>query len=335
MSKTTIISLVVILVIGLVIGAIATSLPLRQRYKKLLDEYERQHRGELTEKERQLQNANQELGTIRSRWQEEVAIKERVQQELSNNRLALEQIDRLNKTYKLRLDSYQKIVASLQDTLKGLGEAFVSGKICSLVQEPIPYRYIIKHANGLSERISLTDADICAQGDETLVLNQTFTVDAIVYQQKDGFLKTQQAWVSEIDPVTGHVYNKVTIDTAKSSFDYDVTKPVLELPSEFPFSFSFLKFNDPLLLVSYDSYRSIGAGLEWLRFWRIGANLRYNHRIPNDDAIKSRLSAGLLYHLGWKDKETNIGLGASVSTPVQDIASQWLGTVEITFDLLK
>lgn len=292
-----------------------------------LDEtFKRQISGNLTKIEQRLQEADSRWHTINSELVQERELDKLVKQELNG---ATEQIKALKSYYKLQTKSFEeytfefnRVIESTKETIGNLIRT-IPVAACSS-GKPIPYSFVLLHKSGQKERIRLDDWDICRQGNERLTLNQAFTVKAVGYVQRDGFLETKQVFVNEIDPMTKEVIDSIAVDANASKFVYSVAR----LPQQ--------KFSRLNLLVSYDSRYALGVGLQFLRLARVGAKVGYHHNFETDDKdLRSRVSGGLVYHLRGKKLKTNLGLGAGVSTPVQNLGKPWLGYAEITFDLLK
>lgn len=335
MNKTIIIIMISFL-IGLLVGAFGTHRILTAKYDRFKETYKRQLDGKLTEQEQELQQANQQLNTVNSELVKEKDLRSFIEKQFQNAERETQQMKNLIKKYKLNVESYLNTIAELQKTVEGGSGMATSAFPCSLSQQPIPYNYTLWHKNQTTRRIYLEDPDICKEGGEKITLNQIFSIKAVGYIQENGFLKTQQIWVDEIDPVTRETIDSLQVDVDASQFKYTARIPPAPVPPFKEWAFQWFKFDDPNLLVSYDTKNALGIGLELLRFWRLGTNLRYNYKFDHDnDPYKSRLSAGLVYHIGWKEVETNIGIGTSISTPTDAIGNTWIGTAELTFDLLK
>lgn len=331
--------MIIIAILFAAIGAFTTYTILRNKYKDMLDTYERQLDGELTEAERELQEANEQLQTLQAELVREKELADSVKADLADAYYV--KVQNLRRKYNMELDSYSRTIARLEQEIKGKGTTTVEvdisdttktkiDNICAEDMPPIKYTYTL--SQGDTKRFHLTDPDICEEGDENLTVNQTFSMQMVIQQQEDGFLKTQQVWLNEIDPSTKEVIGEAVLDLDACDFKYRAKPP--ELPVE-PLDWRLMWFNvlNPNILVSYDTEKCPGVGLELLRIWRFGANVRYNHDF--DDSDDSRLSSGLVYHIGWDEVETNIGVGGSVSTPISDMGGTWIGTVEVTFDMLK
>jgi F0F1-type ATP synthase membrane subunit b/b' len=332
------VTIIIVAILFAAIGAFTTYVVLRNKYKDTLETYERQLKGELTDAEQELQEANEQLQTLRAELIREKELADLAKADLADD--YYKKVQNLRRKYNMELDSYSRTIARLEQEIEGMGETTVEVDssdttktkidICAEDMPPIKYTYTLPQ--GDIKRFHLTDPDICEKGDENLTINQTFSMQMVIQQQEDGFLKTQQVWLNEIDPITKEVIAEAELDLDACDFKYRAKPP--ELPVE-PLDWRLMWFNflNPNILVSYDTEKCPGVGLELLRIWRLGANVRYNHDV--DDSDDSRLSSGLVYHIGWGAVETNVGVGGSVSTPISDMGGKWIGTVEVTFDMLK
>jgi hypothetical protein len=298
--------LIAAFVLGILIGYITKEYKINQ----VIQNIDRQYSGELNQKELELQKQEQNLNKVKSDLVHTKELNKIIEDSLKNK---ISYIRDINEKYESKIKSYSYIVSSLNQKIINKGKTDVQ----EVDSTKTKYGFKIEHSDG-SIRLKIEDENIFEEGDEKVFLNQTFKIDAIIQEQDDGILETQQMFLREIDPVTKEVIAESELDTEESFFVYKFDRgKIINSGPRFPIGFIF----------SYDSKSSVGLGIEFLSINDFGINSRYNF---NEDP---RLSLGASYRINVLDLKTNFSLGGSLSTPIDDIGDKYIGTGEIIFYL--
>lgn len=167
-------------------------------------EYQRQLHGQLTERERQIEALNTQLGLARSQLVEPGALERQYQAHLTAMDASFEQFRR---EHALHLKSLSSSLLELQQQSQGGTEkaqelpAPPGGGGSPSAHPATSYEYADTEG-----RVLLTDPDIWVQGNEQLELKQHFRVEASVLQQADGSLMTERIQLLEVAPTGAGQY---------------------------------------------------------------------------------------------------------------------------------
>lgn len=170
---------------------------------------ERQLRGDLTQKEVELVSAKASIGQLQSTLLKQAKLEEAYKASILGKDKELE---KLRKQYKLQVDSLTHVIATLQGHTTG-GSSTVtpkpSGEVALDWWDPL-------------KRFHLQTPNIFDPKSYAFTYSQLFSVDLVVFRQatKDGDLRVQSVQLNELNPSTGEVVQKATLDMSKSSFSF-------------------------------------------------------------------------------------------------------------------
>lgn len=193
-------------------------------------EYQRQLQGRLTEREKEVEALNTQLGLARSQLVTQETLERKYQSSLAKRDDALEQFRR---EHALRVESLSDANFLLQQQLRqGEGKAqAVLPSPASLkpgadaAQPVISYHYADKEG-----RLQLTDPDIGLPGDEVVELTQRFRVKGTVLRQEDGALMTERLQLLEVARASDGTYRELAeAHLVDASFSY-VNAPLESQP---------------------------------------------------------------------------------------------------------
>jgi hypothetical protein len=239
---------------------------------KELETYQRQIKGQLNEKERELQRANRELGLAQSQLltQEELNRKMKEDSDIMSK-----EFKDFVKKHKLKIRSRDNTIASLKQQLKG-GETTVEVK-----DDIIAYSWTDKY-----NRFKLVDPDIFVSGNETFTAHQIYRLRGSVFAQEAGFLETRRLVLEEVVKGLEGKYEPLgTAEIVDSQFDYTVESPESKWYDIFKLR----------LRMSVDTGYNLGVGVEFLQFRKVGVGI--NTRVPVLEPAKSSVGLDLYWDI--------------------------------------
>jgi hypothetical protein len=173
-------------------------------------EYQRQLQGHLTEREKQIEALNTELGVARSQLVTQGALEQQYQARLSSNDEAFE---KFRQEHALAVTSLSQSTLELREQLQGGTET--AREVAPPPSQPTepsqaPARPVIAYEYTDKEgRFHLQDPDIWVQGDELVQLKQLFQVEGTVLRQVDGSLMTERVQLLEVAPTGAGQYREL------------------------------------------------------------------------------------------------------------------------------
>lgn len=215
-------------------------------------EVERQIRGELSQKERELQAAESDIGKLKSELVHESDLRKEIEEMRGLDR---KKLDDFQKRYDLMVAGVSKIMASLNGSSTG-------GASTTTTPSPgvLSFEWWDKY-----KRFHLMVPNIYGSSDDIkFSYDQRFAVEAVLFRQnpKDGVLQVMNASLLELDK-DGNVINTAKIDLEKSKFSYSAS--LLEREKERRNSFNFGVTSSAEPIVTFEPRRfyhnSIGVGL--------------------------------------------------------------------------
>lgn len=277
-----------------------------------LDTYNRQLSGQLTEKERKLQEFNKELGIAKS---ELVTHKELVDRLKYDNEEISDAFDKFIEEHDLQIKSRDVTIASLRRKLKNGISAVDVGEFCNQIGDKCVISY--SWHDDLN-RFSLVDPNIFKPGDEVFTTNQFFKIYGTIWKQKSGFLETRKLTLKELYKDTDGTYKEVPDAEAEildSNFVYD-SAPVITEEWEWTDLFTLR----PVFLASVKFLPNTGdveygAGIEIIGYrpWGLGLNTHTSLNFNHPEEIGQYI--GISYTPMFFDIPVNFGLSLSVGTP--------------------
>lgn len=195
--------------IGVGLGVVGTTLYYQWSARKFDHNYTRQLEGRLTDKERQLEAQNAQLGTAQSKLMSQDELEKRYQAQLSEKDKAFEAFRR---EHDLKIKSMTDDLESLQERVSN-----GRGRVTEVAPQPAPgnpstpawrpaIAYDYSDADG---RFHLTDPDIWVEGNETLDVKQLFELKREVFAQTNGSLMTERLQLAEVVKAEDGSYREV------------------------------------------------------------------------------------------------------------------------------
>lgn len=290
-----------------------------------LDTYKRQTQGQLSEKERELQDAHKELDLLNSQLlsAEDLAKIWQEQKEETDESFA-----KFAKKHKLKIKSMDRTIASLKQQIEGGITKVVLGRNCSNLDS-----CVIKYTwEDLNKRFKLTDPNIFEQNNETFESNQLFKIYGEVWQQKNGSLLTKRLVLREVTLNEDGEYEAVPngkADIVLSEFKYS-NPPTLNLQTSWKDVFKMRALAIASASIIGDpGAMKFGVGLEFLQFKGMGINTHI--ALDFKDINKWEPRVGLSY----TPKKLNLGFGASVGTPFAHMFNDYSINLDLLFYLTK
>lgn len=291
-----------------------------------LQTYNRQLNKQLTDKEKELQEAHSDLG---------VAESELVSQKELADRLAKEkeEVDKnfqaFRKKYDLIIKSKDKTIAALKQKLQG-GDSTVTvtptdsnsdNDTCDIPQFDCSklqnYCIISYEWNDTLNRFKLTDPNIFKKNDERFEASQIFKIYGEVYEQKDGSLQVKRIVLREVVLGEDGKYKNIPGAKAKiveSKFEYHNPPPDPKLETTWRDLFKIRMIAVASINMFPDLGRTkFGLGIEFFN-WR-GLGLNTHTAFSFTDASKIEQHIGLSYSPKIKNIDLNVGIMTSIGTP--------------------
>jgi len=289
--------------------------------------YKRQMAGQLTDKERQLEAANEALGLSQSKLMEQHDLLQAYQEE--NIKVSAD-FEKFKKEYKIELESYQRTVAQLQEKLKNKNTTVVTvnnpreatdappdaqfDHIIDPKKEKISYDW--KSGDG---RFELDDPDIfVANSTKTFTLSQHFRVTGEIYREKVGFLKTQRLTLEEVIPDgknrDGTTKYK-TVGTAQivdSHFNYNEKSPDSWVPKKGVFGLWPTISTGLSLANGLNPHLVIGTGIDWISYKGLGTGI--NLYLDTTIVQQSAFGVDISYRPTILGHQLNLGLFVGLAT---------------------
>lgn len=323
------------LYIIMAIGAGAT-LKMRSCQQKEFDErlqtYERQLSGQLTEKERELQSLNTELGLARS----ELMTQSELSKRLKRDKEELdERFEKFKKEHRLKISSRDRTIARLNQRING---GNTSTEVISTSDKQdcsdIESSCVIKYSwEDTLKRFQLTDPNIFSSGDETFNSSQLFKAYGEVYEQKDGSLKTRRMVLREV--VSGEDGEYIAVPGGKaeivdSDFEYYNPPKIVEKETWLDL-FKLRVVALGTLSVLDDNKMRFGLGAEFFNVDGLGLNTHTAMDFNHISRWEHRL--GVTYQPSIFNQDLNLAMGTSIGTPYSSFGQDWSFNMDILFYL--
>lgn len=279
-----------------------------------LETYNRQLQGQLTDKEKELQSLNRDLGVARSdlMTQEELAKKLKKENEEYDAKFA-----EFVKKHNLEIASRDKTIAELKQEVKGgETEVVVSPSDGEFNCTDLTKHCVVQYSwQDFFHRFKLTDPNIFENNNETFSSEQVFKVYGEVYQQKEGSLQTRRLVLRELYKKADGTYGEIPgakAEIVDSEFEY-INPPALPEDGESLFKLRLIGLGSVFLYPNPGNTR-IGIGVEFLHFKGFGLNTHTTFDFGEDTS----LHLGLSYNPTLFGERLNVAIGASYGTPFMD-----------------
>jgi hypothetical protein len=243
---------------------------------------------------------------------------------------------KLTKKHKLDIQSRERTIAGLRGAVKG-GNTSVTvstpststGEFTAVIEvtkEMCNNVAIAYQWEDEKQRFKLKDPDIFKENDESFEYSQHFEIKGYVFTDKTGNIQVKKVELKEVSPVTRDgeetVYEEVDgsdITLVSSKFEYtnkiQNEKHLFDMVTLRP-------------IATFDTAATPGLGIElvnlgrYLDYVNLGlyGKLAFDVSDPLGGSLQnSRIGLGLNYHIIPPMLDTNFAIGASMSTPFNDI----------------
>lgn len=292
----------------------------------------------LTAQDRDIQQLNVQLGLAEATLFSEQVLNKKYKKEISD---FPQELNRIIEEHNLRLQSRDQTIAQLKNKLIGGTTTVVVRPVAPILgslpgSDEAATQQISYEWKDTTGRFHLIDPDIFIKHNEVFTSQQNIKVLGHVFYGKDGRLQIRKMELQEVieerNPDGTINYKPIdgsNIKIVDSDFEYANTSIKKDK--------QLLDIFKPRLLASYDTELTPGIGIEILNIGNIldYINIGINTKISADltDPLKgslgnSRISAGISYSLLKPLIDTNFAIGASIGTPFNKFANNWVFTVD-------
>lgn len=308
--------------------------------------YKRQMAGLLTDKEKQLEAANQKLGLSQSKLMEQKELIKNYEQE---NIKVDADFEKFKREYKVELESYQRSVAQLQERLQNKNSTVVTVGNPREVTEPKPdeqFNHLIdpsknkiaydwKSGDG---RFELQDPDIFSTNSiKTFTLNQSFRINGEIYREKAGFLKTQRLSLEEVIPDGKNADGTTkyrTVGEAKlidSKFNYTERSPDSWIPKKGVFGLWGVVSANFALNNGLNPRFLLGTGIEFLNWNGLGLDLQLY--LDTNVWKDSGFGVNLAYRPTIRNTRLNLAINVGLATQFRQPFQSYIPMIGVKFYL--
>lgn len=288
-----------------------------------LNTYNRQLQGQLSDKEKELQSLNKNLGLARS----ELMTQKELAQKLAKDK---EEVDAnfnvFKKKHKLEIESRDRTIAELKQKIQG-GNSTATVIECKSLDDKghcvIAYTW-----EDLLKRFKLSDPNIFNSGDESFESNQIFKVYGEIWKQKDGSLKTRRLVLREVYKDKDGKFKPISngkADIIDFEFQYENTPDSMVSGWKDIFNLRAMALESASF---YDGSQKFGLGVQFLQYKNFGLNthtaINFKHILDTEQRL------GLVYSPKLFGLDLNVGIGLSVGTPFKHM----FGDYSINGDLI-
>lgn len=315
----------------IVLGALGTfklNSCMKSKYEEQLATYQRQLAGQLSDKERELQAANNELGVAKS---------ELVTQKELAKRLAKEK-EELDAKFQAFVKKHDLEIASKDETIAKLNQQITGGNSgtvitgCDSLKEAVKACVIEYNWEDPLKRFKLHDPNIFVLNNEIFNSSQYFKVYGEVWKQKNGSLQTRRLVLREMQKAEDGTFTEIPNAKAEivdSDFTYS-NEPVD--PGAWGwrdlFRLRFIMGAD-INLYPNAGKTNLGAGLEFFSYKGFGIN---THTVIDFKDIKqSEQHLGIAYNPTLFGSQLNLAVGASVGTPFRTMFKDYSIGLDLIF----
>lgn len=304
------------------------------KYNEKLATYERQLKGQLTEKEREMQKMHKDLGVAQS----ELVSREELIKRLEKDKEELDaSFERFKKEHNLQIVSRDRTIASLEQKLKGGNSSAEVIPVspneggCSGIETRCVISY---NWEDNLKRFKLTDPNIFERGNEIFESEQIFKIYGEIYEQEDGSLQTRRLVLREVYQNEKGEYIPIPdakADIIDSQFEYH-NPPTIETEFSWLDLFRLRAIALGTVTAFPDSGAlKLGLGLEFFQFKGFGVNTHTALDFKDVEKWEQRL--GVAYNPTILDQELNLGIGLSAGTPFAKFGQEWSFNIDLIFYL--
>lgn len=299
-----------------------------KKHNDALETYKRQVSGQLSEKERKMQEMKTELGVSRSKLitqQDLTKLLKKENEEIDN------QFEEFKRKHDLVIKSRDKTIASLKQKINGgTTNVIVSGgqDECSGIED----RCIISYDwEDHLKRFKLKDPNIFNSNDEIFESEQIFKIYGEIYKQKNGSLQTRRLVLREVYKDKDGKYVPVPDAKAEivdSDFQYSDSPTIEEWQWKDLFRLRLLSVGSITMFPDNGLLR-IGLGLEFFSWNGVGVNTHVALDFNDINNLEARIGAS--YNPTIFGRELNLAIGMSAGTPFINIFKDYSLNLDLIF----
>ena len=320
------------LVLGIAIVAVLTMGGLQLRgcqENERLATYSRQLKGDLDQKEIELQQLNTELGLSKSKLVDQKTLADILKREKEE---IDEKFEAFKKDHNLQIQSRDRTIAGLRQKLQG-------GTTVVVIEDPdkdeckgIEHCVISYSWEDTLKRFRLKDPNIFQKGDEVFESEQIFKIYGEVWEQEDGSLQTRRLVLREVYKDEKGEYQPVPdakADIIDSDFQYH-NPPKINPEWQWTDLFRLRMIASPSISIFPDTGRmKLALGLEFFNWEGFGINTHTAFDFQDAEKIEQRL--GIAYNPTIFGTELNLAIGASVGTPFAHMFQEYSFNLDLIF----
>lgn len=307
--------------------------------------YKRQQSGQLSQKERDLQAANDALGVAQSNFLTQKNLAEAYKAE---NIKANADFEKYKQQYRIELAAYQRTIAQLQEQLSSRDSTVVTVNNPREATDPKPDAQFDHAIDPTKEkltyswssgdgRFSLYDPDVFVSNvPKTFKLNQEFRVTGEIYKQRDGYLMTNRLMLEEVLPngkESDGSTKYMVVGTAKlieSHFNYSEQAPDTFAKRNW-FALEGVISANTGLNNGLNARFLLGAGVEALHLGPIGAGAQLY--LDTNTPEESGFGVDVAYRPIVGTTQLNLSFDVGLATQFKSAFGSWIGTMGLKFYL--
>lgn len=313
------------------VGAFQINSCNKKKSEEKLATYQRQLAGQLSEKEKELQEMKAELGVAES----ELMTQEELAKRLKRDKEELDaDFDEFVKRHKLMIKSRDKTIASLKQKVKGGTTTVVvsnDAEGCQGIEDRCVISYDWEDQLG---RFKLQDPDIFTKDNELFESSQVFKIYGEVYEQQDGSLQTRRLVLREVYQQEDGSYAPVPDGKANvidSQFQYH-NPPSIDTEWEWTDLFRMRGIAvGGVEIAPRGGKLALGLGLEFFTWEGLGIGTFTNLDFENPERMAQHIS--LQYNPTLWDTELNLGVYVSAGTPFAKFFQEYQFSTGLVFYL--
>lgn len=312
----------VLLILGAIIFIFGGGYLLGKGNSKEIENYNRQLQGQLSDKEREMQQLNKDIGVAHSELmsQKELAAKLKKENEEYDKKFIA-----FIKKHDLEISSRDKTIAELKQLMAGGETEVIVGEGCTDLNNSNGKCTLTYSWQDNYKRFKLTDPNVFEKNNEKFESSQIFKIYGEVYQQKEGSLQTRRIVLREIHKKEDGTYEEIPEAKAEildAQFEY--TNPPAEEKTKSIFRPRIISFGTVGIVPNAGSTQ-LGLGAELLSFKNVGISTGFGFDF--EEFKKSELKVGIEYNPSF----LNIGFGPFLGTPIDNFGKDYTLSMALLF----
>jgi len=291
---------------------------------KKLETYNRQLSGNLNSSEHELQNANNELGILRSKLLSEQGVSDYWKK---SKDATDKKFNDFIKKHNLKIKSLDNTIAQLKQKIENGSSDIEISENCNIGEECV-ISYVWQDKDG---RFSLKDPNIFKHNNEIFESNQIFVIRGTVAEQKNGSLQIRRITLSEVVKDENGKYIQIEGANAhivESDFKYS-NPPTIDTEWEWTDLFRLRAVALGSVTAFPDDIRlRFGLGVSFFEWEGFGINS--HTAFDFNDIKKWEQRIGITYTPNFFDDfKLNVGLGVSIGTPFANIFQDYSINIDL------